>query len=108
MKIPARNKIDDVVKYARDVEKSLNSFNEELTGKKSNTKYEDPFRKSLKEKKGLIKPNPPKVYPEIDETYKRNVKEKLSRLQLELRSIFDNITQIREHDPHDNKLSEMI
>ena len=108
MKIPARNKIEDIVKYARDVEKSLNSFNEELTGKKSNTKYEDPFRKSLKEKKGLIKPNPPKVYPEIDETYKRNVKEKLSRMQLELRSIFDNITQIREHDPHDKKLSEMI
>lgn len=108
MKIPARNKIEDVVKYARDVEKSLNSFNEELTGKKSNIKYEDPFRKSLKAKKGLIKPNPPKVYPEIDETYKRNVKEKLSRMQIELRTIFDNITQIREHDPHDKKLSEMI
>lgn len=109
MKIPARNQIGDVVKYAKEVEKTLNSFQDELgTSKNQKTKFEDPFRKSLKEKKGLIKPKPPKVYPEIDETYKKNVKEKLSTLQIELRQIFDNITQIREHDPRNSKLGEMI
>jgi hypothetical protein len=113
MKIPSKNQINDIVKYSQDMEKSLNSFNTDLmkSQTKSNTmneRYEDPFRKSLQSKKGLIKPKAKKIYPEIDDNYKRTVMEKMSRLQIELRQIFDNITQIKETSGDEIKINEMI
>lgn len=113
MKIPSKNKISEIVKFSQDMEKKLNDFNKDLIKSQtkpfnSNTRYEDPFRKKLKNKKGLIKPKPRKVYPEIDDHYKRTIKEKMSILQIELRQIFDNITQVKESNGDDIKLNDMI
>ena len=113
MKIPSKNQINDIVKYSQDMEKSLNNFNTDLMKSQTrpatmNERYEDPFRKSLQSKKGLIKPKAKKIYPEIDDNYKRTVMEKMSRLQIELRQIFDNITQIKETSGDEIKINEMI
>ena len=113
MKIPSKNQINDIVKYSKDMEKSLNNFNVDLMKSQTrpftaNDRYEDPFRKSLQSKKGIIKPKPKKIYPEIDDNYKRMVMEKMSRLQIELRQIFDNITQIKETSGDEIKINEMI
>ena len=96
-----------------EMEKSLNNFNVDLMKSQTkpftaNDRYEDPFRKSLQSKKGIIQPKPKTIYPEIDDNYKRTVMEKMSRLQIELRQIFDNITQIKETSGDDIKINEMI
>ena len=55
MKIPSKNKISEIVKFSQDMEKKLNDFNKDLIKSQtkpltSTTRYEDPFRKKLKNK----------------------------------------------------------
>lgn len=111
MKIPARNSINEIASYAKNVEKTLNKFASDIEKRKpatSSGKYEDPFRKKLRKDK-VIKPNPPKIYPIIDNDYQKNVEEKLAKLQIELRQIFDTLSQqgcVEQGD--DDKVKGMI
>ena len=111
MKIPSKNKITDIVKFAENLEKSLNNFENEISGKKKTNKkinayFDAPFLKTTHK---IINPRPPKVYPEIDGSYEKKVEEKLASMQIELRQILDNITRIRESSPNDvKKIKELI
>ena len=111
MKIPSKNKITDIVKFAENLEKSLNNFENEISGKKKTNKkinayFDAPFLKSTHK---IINPRPPKIYPEIDGNYEKKVEEKLASMQIELRHILDNITRIRESSPNDiKKLKNLI
>ena len=111
MKIPSKNKITDIVKFAENLEKSLNNFENEISGKKKTNKkinayFDAPFLKTTHK---IINPRPPKVYPEIDGSYEKKVEEKLTSMQIELRQILDNITRIRESSPNDvKKIKELI
>lgn len=114
MKIPAKNSIDQIATYAKNVEKSLNKFTVDIENRENNKaktavgKYMDPYSKR-KKKKNLIKPHPPKIYPIIDNDYQKNVEEKLAKLQIELRQIFDALSQqgTVEHGD-DEKVKSMI
>lgn len=110
MKIPSKNTIDQIVTYAQDVEKYLNDYSTEMGVIKKAAKktYKDPFSKQIKNR---MKPGnpPPKIYPVIEDDYQKKVMEKLSRLQGDLRQIFDALSQQRELKADDSvKVNTMI
>ena len=114
MKIPSKKKIDEIAKEASQLEKALIKFEDELTGKKKKKikKFEVQYERKLREKgkKRLDEKNKnhPKIYPEIDGEYQKNIQEKLSSLQIELRQLFDQIIQEKGKGGDIEKLKKNI
>ncbi len=119
-KVPSKTNINDILENkAEKLEKSLDTFEKQICGKKkmktdtSKYLYHDPF-KNKKRKKGFgqteIKPRGPKVYPEIDYEFRKKIQERLSRLQINLRQIFDNISILKKNKTKENvkKIQEQI
>ena len=112
MKIPSRKKIDEIAKEASQLEKALLKFEDELTGKKKKKikKFEVQYERKLRQsgKKIDKKKEFPKVYPDIDGDYQKNIQEKLSSLQIELRQLFDQIIQEKGKGGDVKKLTDNI
>ena len=119
MKVPPQNDIHKILNiYAQKLDNSLNKFENQISGKKymntdiSRFLYQNAF--GDKQKGGLgakvIKPRGPKVYPEIDYEFKKKIQERLSRLQINLRQIFDNISMLKKNKTKENvqKIDEQI
>ena len=112
MKIPSRKKIDEIAKEASQLEKALLKFEDELTGRKKKKikKFEVQYERKLRQsgKKIDKKKEFPKVYPDIDGNYQKNIQEKLSSLQIELRQLFDQIIQEKGKGGDVKKLMDNI
>ena len=112
MKIPSRKKIEEIAKEASQLEKALLKFEDELTGKKKKKikKFEVQYERKLRQsgKKIDKKKEFPKVYPDIDGDYQKNIQEKLSSLQIELRQLFDYIIQEKGKGGDVKKLTDSI
>ena len=118
-KVPPKTNINDILNLkAEKLERSLNKYESEISGrKKMNTDtskylYQDAFKNKKKSRLGqkLIKPKGPKVYPEIDYEFRKKIQERLSRLQINLRQIFDNISILKKNKTKENikKIKEQI
>ena len=74
--------------------------------------YQDAFKNKKKSRLGqkVIKPREPKVYPEIEYEFRKKIQERLSRLQINLRQIFDNISILKKNKTKENvkKINEQI
>ena len=118
-KVPPNHDINTILnKYAQRLENSLNKYESEISGrKKMNTDtskylYQDAFKNKKKSRLGqkVIKPRGPKIYPEIDYEFRKKIQERLSRLQINLRQIFDNISILKKNKTKQNikKINEQI
>ena len=118
-KVPPRKDIQTILNtYAQKMENSLNKYESEISGKRkmktdtSKYLYQDAFRNKKKSGLGqkIIKPREPKVYPEIDYEFRKKIQERLSRLQINLRQIFDNISILKKNRTKENikKINEQI
>ena len=118
-KVPPKKDIQTILNhYAQKMEKSLNKYESEISGKKrmktdtSKYLYQDAFKNKKKSGLGgkVIKPREPKVYPEIDYEFRKKIQERLSRLQINLRQIFDNISILKKNRTKENikKINEQI
>ena len=118
-RVPAKNSINDILRLkAEKLENSLNKYESEISGKKkmntdtSKYLYQDPFKNKKRNRLGkkIIKPRGPKVYPEIEYEFRKKIQERLSRLQINLRQIFDNISILKKNKTKENvkKIKEQI
>ena len=118
-KVPPKVDINVILnQYATKLEKSLNKYESEISGKKkmntdtSRFLYQDAFKNKKKSRFGqkVIKPREPKVYPEIEYEFRKKIQERLSRLQINLRQIFDNISILKKNKTKENvkKINEQI
>ena len=116
-RVPSKTNINDILKSkAEKLEKSLNKFESEISGrKKMNTDtskylYQDAFKNKKRKGQKIIKPRAPKIYPEIDYEFRKKIQERLSRLQINLRQIFDNISILKKNKTKENikKIQEQI
>ena len=118
LKVPPKYDINKILKeYAEELEKSLDSYENEISGKK---KMKDDISKFLyqttfpvRHKKGknynLIYSKKPKI-SEIDYEFRKKIQERLSRLQINLRQIFDNISILKKNKTKENikQINEQI
>ncbi len=111
MKIPSKNKIQDIEKYAKTIENELNKFQD---GLKKGTIGQ--FGKETLKHSKIYNPAPikskaadkPKLYPEIEGDYKKKIQEKMTTLNIELRNIFDNISIMKQSGTDEKKMNQMI
>ena len=102
-------------KYAKKLEDSLNQYEQEISGKK---KMNDDISKFLyktmiavkSKKKYNIKRTKKQRISEIDYDFKKKIQERLCRLQINLREIFDNISILKKNKTQHNieKINEQI
>ena len=117
MKIPPKKNADVILKdYAKSLENALNEYKNGISGAKklstdtSRFLFQSSPGKKSKLANKVIKPHAPKIYPEIDYKYQRQVEEELSYFQISLRQLFDKISRVKKNKTRENvkKMKEMI
>ena len=118
LKVPPKYDIRTILKeYAEKLEKSLDEYENEISGKKvmkddiSKFLYSTTIKLKNKNKKGfsINKAKKPKI-SEIDYEFRKKIQERLSRLQINLRQIFDNISMLKKNKTQHNikQINEQI
>ena len=118
LKVPPKYDINTILKsYAEKLEKSLNQYEKEISGKINMNDDISKFLykttiaiKSKKNKRFNIKHSKKPKISEIDYEFRKKIQERLSRLQLNLREIFDNISMLKQNKTKHNikKINEQI
>jgi len=110
LKVPPKYDIKTILeKYAQELEKSLDGFENEISGKGrmkddiSQFLYKTTFnfKKKKKKKFNIQYSKKPKI-SEIDYEFRKKIQERLSRLQINLRQIFDNISMLKKNKTKQN------
>ena len=110
LKVPPKYDIKTILeKYAQELEKSLDGFENEISGKGgmkddiSQFLYKTTFnfKKKRKKKFNIQYSKKPKI-SEIDYEFRKKIQERLSRLQINLRQIFDNISMLKKNKTKQN------
>ena len=116
LKVRPKNDIKTILnKYAKKLEDSLNQYENEISGKK---KMNDDISKFIyktmiavkgKKKYNIKRTKKPRI-SEIDYEFKKKIQERLCRLQINLREIFDNISILKKNKTKHNiqKIKEQI
>ena len=116
LKVRPKNDIKTILnKYAKKLEDSLNQYENEISGKK---KMNDDISKFIyktmiavkgKKKYNIKRTKKPRI-SEIDYEFKKKIQERLCRLQINLREIFDNISILKKNKTKHNiqKINEQI
>ena len=102
-------------KYAKKLEDSLNLYEQEISGKKkmnddiSKFLYKTMIAVKSKKKYNIKRTKKPRI-SEIDYDFKKKIQERLCRLQINLREIFDNISILKKNKTQHNieKINEQI
>ena len=118
MKVPPKYHIKTILNdYAEELEKGLNNFEKEIRGKKgmkddiSQFLYQTTIKlKNKKKKKVNIEYTKKPKISEIDYDFRKKIQERLSRLQINLRQIFDNISMLKKNKTKQNinQINEQI
>ena len=110
LKVPPKNEIKTILdQYAKKLEESLKQYEGEISGKKkmnddiSKFIYQTTIRlKNKKRKRYNIKKDKKPKISEIDYEFRKKIQERLSRLQINLRQIFDNISILKKNRTKQN------
>jgi hypothetical protein len=110
LKVPPKYDIKTILeKYAQELEKSLDGFENEISGKGrmkddiSQFLYKTTFNfKNKRKKKFNIQYSKKPKISEIDYEFRKKIQERLSRLQINLRQIFDNISMLKKNKTKQN------
>jgi hypothetical protein len=118
LKVPPKYHIKTILNdYAEELEKGLNNFEKEIRGKKgmkddiSQFLYQTTIKlKNKKKKKVNIEYTKKPKISEIDYDFRKKIQERLSRLQINLRQIFDNISMLKKNKTKQNinQINEQI
>ena len=118
LKVPPKNEIKTILdQYAKKLEESLKQYEGEISGKKkmnddiSKFIYQTTIRlKNKKRKRYNIKKDKKPKISEIDYEFRKKIQERLSRLQINLRQIFDNISILKKNRTKQNikQINEQI
>ena len=115
LNVPPKNDIKTILKnYAENLEKSLENYeyyiktgkknknNDEINKPKSKFARRTIFESERKKKKRKIKIQKKPKISDIDYDFRKKIQERLSRLQLNLRQIFDNISILKKNKSKKN------
>ena len=105
LKVPPKKDIKSILKdYAEELNKALDAYENDISGKKvmkddiSKFLYNTTIGLKNKKKKGLnIKRTKKPKISEIEYEFRKEIQERLSRLQINLRQIFDNISILKKN-----------
>ena len=118
LKVPPKKDIKSILnEYAKELEKSLDKYESEISGKKrmkddiSHSIYKTTIKgKNKKKKRFNIQVSKKPKISEIDYDFRKKIQERLSRLQINLRQIFDNISMLKKNKTKNNiiQINEQI
>ena len=118
LKVPPKYEINKILnEYAEELEKSLKAYENEISGKEkmkddiSQFLYQTTIRLRHKNNKkfNIHYSKKPRI-SEIDYEFRKKIQERLSRLQINLRQIFDNISILKKNKTKENikQINEQI